>query len=65
MHGGRNACNHLLCLAQTSGILRRRVADVLDIVGLTDVARKRAKGLSLGMSQRLGIAATLLGARRS
>ncbi|MBV9094527.1 MAG: ATP-binding cassette domain-containing protein [Streptosporangiaceae bacterium] len=61
VHGGRNACNHLLCLAQTSGIPRRRVADVLDIVGLTDVARKRAKGLSLGMSQRLGIAATLLG----
>jgi ABC-2 type transport system ATP-binding protein len=61
VHGGRSAYNHLLCLAQANGIHRHRVDDVLDVVGLTDVARKRSKGLSLGMSQRLGIAATLLG----
>ena len=60
-HGGRSARNHLLCLAQTNGISRRRVAEVLDIVGLSDVAGKRSKGFSLGMSQRLGIAAALLG----
>jgi ABC-2 type transport system ATP-binding protein len=61
VHGGRSAYNHLLCLAQTNGIPNRRVDEVLGIVGLTDVARKRSKGFSLGMSQRLGIAATLLG----
>jgi ABC-2 type transport system ATP-binding protein len=61
VHGGRSARNHLLCLAQTNDIPRRRVDDVLGIVGLTGVARKRSKGFSLGMSQRLGIAATLLG----
>jgi ABC-2 type transport system ATP-binding protein len=60
-HGGRSARNHLLCLAQTNGISPRRVAEVLDIVGLSEVARKRSKGFSLGMSQRLGIAAALLG----
>src|ERR1700729_699880 len=60
-HGGRSAYNHLLCLAQTNGIPARRVDEVLGIVGLADVARKRSKGFSLGMSQRLGIAATLLG----
>jgi ABC-2 type transport system ATP-binding protein len=60
-HGGRSARNHLLCLAQTNGVSRRRVAEVLDIVGLSDVAGKRSKGFSLGMSQRLGIAAALLG----
>jgi len=60
-HGGRSARNHLLCLAQTNGISRRRVAEVLDIVGLSEVAGKRSKGFSLGMSQRLGIAAALLG----
>ena len=60
-HGGRSARNHLLCLAQTNGISRRRVAEVLDIVGLSGVAGKRSKGFSLGMSQRLGIAAALLG----
>jgi ABC-2 type transport system ATP-binding protein len=61
VHGGRSAYNHLLCLAQTNNLPRRRVGEVLDLVGLSDVARKRAKGFSLGMSQRLGIAATLLG----
>jgi ABC-2 type transport system ATP-binding protein len=61
VHGGRSARNHLLCLAQTNDIPPRRVNEVLGIVGLTDVARKRSKGFSLGMSQRLGIAAALLG----
>jgi ABC-2 type transport system ATP-binding protein len=61
VHGGRSAYNHLLCLAQTNNLPRRRVGEVLELVGLTDVARKRTKGFSLGMSQRLGIAATLLG----
>src|SRR6516165_4623577 len=61
VHGGRSAYNHLLCLAQTSNLPRRRVGEVLELVGLTEVARKRAKGFSLGMGQRLGIAATLLG----
>ena len=61
VHGGRSARSHLLCLAQTNGIPRRRVDEVLGIVGLSDVAGKRSKGFSLGMSQRLGIAATLLG----
>ena len=60
-HGGRGARNHLLCLAQTNAISSRRVDEVLDIVGLSDVAGKRSKGFSLGMSQRLGIAAALLG----
>jgi len=61
MHGGRSAYNHLLCLAQTNDIPRRRVDEVLGIVGLTDVADKRSKGFSLGMSQRLGIATAMLG----
>ena len=61
VHGGRSARNHLVCLAQTNGISRRRVDEVLGVVGLSDVAGKRSKGFSLGMSQRLGIAATLLG----
>ena len=61
VHGGRSAYNHLLCLAQTNNLPRRRVGEVLDLVGLTEVATKRSKGFSLGMSQRLGIAATLLG----
>jgi ABC-2 type transport system ATP-binding protein len=61
VNGGRSAYNHLLCLAQTNNIPRKRVGEVLDLVGLTEVARKRSKGFSLGMSQRLGIAATLLG----
>ena len=61
VHGGRSAYNHLLCLAQANDISRRRVAEVLGIVGLGDVAKERSKGFSLGMSQRLGIAAALLG----
>ena len=61
VHGGRSAYNHLLCLAQTNNLPKRRVAEVLELVGLSEVAKKRSKGFSLGMSQRLGIAATLLG----
>jgi ABC-2 type transport system ATP-binding protein len=61
VHGGRSAYNHLLCLAQTNNLPKRRVGEVLALVGLSEVARKRSKGFSLGMSQRLGIAATLLG----
>ncbi|MFJ5733857.1 ABC transporter ATP-binding protein [Streptomyces paradoxus] len=61
VHGGRSARNHLLCLAQLSGIPARRVDEVLGVVGLQDVAKKRSKGFSLGMGQRLGIAAALLG----
>ncbi|HEY7261596.1 MAG TPA: ATP-binding cassette domain-containing protein [Trebonia sp.] len=61
VHGGRSAYNHLLCLAQTNNLPKRRVGEVLELVGLSEVARKRSKGFSLGMSQRLGIAATLLG----
>jgi len=61
VHGGRSAYNHLLCLAQTNNLPKRRVGEVLELVGLTDVARKRTKGFSLGLGQRLGIAATLLG----
>jgi ABC-2 type transport system ATP-binding protein len=60
-HGGRSAYNHLLWLALSNGINRARVAEVLDQVGLRSVARKRVGGFSLGMSQRLGIAAALLG----
>ncbi|MFF5315188.1 ABC transporter ATP-binding protein [Streptomyces massasporeus] len=60
-HGGRTAYNHLLCLAQSNGIPRSRVRDVLETVGLTAVARKKTKGFSMGMGQRLGIAAALLG----
>jgi ABC-2 type transport system ATP-binding protein len=60
-HGGRTAYNHLLCLAQSNGIPRSRVRDVLETVGLTAVAKKKTKGFSMGMGQRLGIAAALLG----
>ena len=61
LHGGRSAYNHLLCLAQSNNLPTSRVGEVLALVGLSDVARKRARGFSLGMGQRLGIAATLLG----
>ncbi|MEV0488728.1 ABC transporter ATP-binding protein [Streptomyces atratus] len=61
VHGGRSARNHLLSLAQLAGIPAARVDEVLGVVGLQDVARKRSKGFSLGMGQRLGIAAALLG----
>ena len=61
MHGGRSAYNHLLCLAQANNLPRRRVGEVLELVGLTEVARGRTEGFSMRMSQRLGIAATLLG----
>ncbi|GLX54519.1 ABC transporter ATP-binding protein [Streptomyces hygroscopicus subsp. hygroscopicus] len=61
VHGGRSAYNHLLCLAQSNGIPRGRVGEVLETVGLVAVARQKAKGFSYGMAQRLGIAAALLG----
>ncbi|MFH8755270.1 ABC transporter ATP-binding protein [Streptomyces atroolivaceus] len=61
VHGGRSARNHLLCLAQLAGIPAARVDEVLGVVGLQDVAKKRSNGFSLGMGQRLGIAAALLG----
>jgi ABC-2 type transport system ATP-binding protein len=61
VHTGRSAYNHLLALAQTHGIRRSRVDDLIDLVGLHDVAKKRAGQFSLGMGQRLGIAAALLG----
>ncbi|MFJ6633281.1 ABC transporter ATP-binding protein [Streptomyces sp. NPDC091376] len=61
VHGGRSARNHLLSLAQLSGIPARRVDEVLGVVGLQEVAKRRSKGFSLGMGQRLGIAAALLG----
>ncbi|WP_377269350.1 ABC transporter ATP-binding protein [Peterkaempfera sp. SMS 1(5)a] len=61
VHGGRSAHSHLLSLAQLAGIPRQRVDEVLDIVGLQDVARRRTGDFSLGMGQRLGIAGALLG----
>jgi len=61
MHPGRSARNHLLFLAQTQGLPSRRVDEVLDLVGLREVAGKRTKGYSLGMGQRVGIAAAMLG----
>src|SRR5579875_1860625 len=60
IHGGRTAYNHLLCVAQSNNVPRRRVDEVIDLVGLTPVAKKRSKGFSLGMGQRLGIATALL-----
>ncbi|MEU1391821.1 MULTISPECIES: ABC transporter ATP-binding protein [unclassified Nonomuraea] len=61
VHGGRSARNHLLAIAQSNGIPAGRVNEVLETVGLREVARRRIGGFSLGMSQRLGIAAALLG----
>ena len=61
LHSGRSARNHLLCLAESQGLPSRRADEVLDLVGLRDVARKRVGGFSLGMTQRLGIAAAMLG----
>ncbi|MFF6908466.1 ABC transporter ATP-binding protein [Streptomyces sp. NPDC012389] len=61
VHPGRSARNHLLALAHTHGIPRRRVEEVIALAGLTEAAHRRVKGFSLGMGQRLGIAAALLG----
>jgi ABC-2 type transport system ATP-binding protein len=61
VHTGRTAYYHLLALAQTHGIPRRRVDELVDLVGLHEVARKRAGQFSLGMGQRLGVATALLG----
>ncbi|MDQ6805818.1 MAG: ABC transporter ATP-binding protein [Actinomycetota bacterium] len=61
IHTGRSAYNHLLAMAQTHGISRRRVDEVIDMVGLREVARQRVGGFSLGMGQRLGIASAMLG----
>jgi ABC-2 type transport system ATP-binding protein len=61
VHGGRTAWFHLLSIAQSNGIGRRRVTEVLQLTGMESVTRRRVKGFSLGMKQRLGIAAALLG----
>ncbi|MFI9270368.1 ABC transporter ATP-binding protein [Kitasatospora sp. NPDC052896] len=61
VHPGRTAYDHLLWLAQSNRIPTRRVDEMLALVGLTEVARKRSRGFSLGMGQRLGIASALLG----
>lgn len=61
VHGGRSAREHLLAQATTHGIGRRRVDEVIELTGLGAVARRRAGTFSLGMGQRLGIAAALLG----
>lgn len=61
VHTGRSARNHLRVMAATHGISRRRVDDVIELTGIASVADKRAGGFSLGMGQRLGIAAALLG----
>jgi ABC-2 type transport system ATP-binding protein len=61
VHTGRSAYNHLLALAQTHGIPKSRVFEMIDLVGLHEVARKRSGQFSLGMGQRLGIAQALLG----
>jgi ABC-2 type transport system ATP-binding protein len=65
VHTGRSARNHLLALAATNGVGRRRVNELTDMVGLREVAGKRVGGFSLGMGQRLGIAAALLGDPRA
>ena len=61
VHTGRSAADHLRVMAATTGIGRGRVEEVIDLVGLREVADKRAGGFSLGMGQRLGIASALLG----
>ncbi|AXG80323.1 ABC transporter ATP-binding protein [Streptomyces paludis] len=61
MHGGRSAYNNLLCLAQSNRIPASRISEVLDVVGLSSVAKRKPKGFSMGMGQRLGIATALLG----
>jgi ABC-2 type transport system ATP-binding protein len=61
LHEGRSARNHLLCVAQSNGIGRRRVDEVLGMVGLATVAKQRAGKFSMGMAQRLGIGVALLG----
>ncbi|MEU4836496.1 ATP-binding cassette domain-containing protein [Streptosporangium sp. NPDC023615] len=61
VHSGRSAYDHLLHLARSQALPRTRVQEVLEIVGLGQVARRRAGGFSLGMGQRLGVAAALLG----
>ena len=65
VHTGRDARHHLLAMAATHGIARRRVEDVIEMTGLRSVAGKRVGGFSLGMGQRLGIAAALLGDPRT
>jgi ABC-2 type transport system ATP-binding protein len=61
VHGGRTARAHLTALAQSNGLPKRRVDEVLAMTGMTEAAGRRIKGFSLGMSQRLGIAAAMLG----
>ncbi|WP_448625241.1 ABC transporter ATP-binding protein [Geodermatophilus sp. URMC 64] len=60
-HPRRRACAHLRALAQSNGLPRHRADDLLELVGLADVADEKVGGFSLGMGQRLGIAAALLG----
>ena len=55
VHGGHSAYNHLLCLAQTNNLPRKRVEEVLDLVGLSEVAGRRSKGFSLGEAYRVGV----------
>ena len=61
VHTSRTAYNHLLAMAATHSIPKKRVHEVIEMTGLTDVAKKKVGGFSLGMGQRLGIAAALLG----
>ena len=65
VHPGLSARNNLLALARTAGIGRRRVDEVIELAGLAEVAGSRAGGFSLGMGQRLGVAAALLGQPRT